>query len=164
MLTCIWNIFNYHIACQCEINSLLVDRGKMLKLNVNVLIYWGIYFTDLATCQKIMSTCSLHFYPNWVPSKEVSGKSLFLALVNCVSHFFRSSFPFFFTCYWSLFNNHIDILGLSDQYFYFAASLAPSVSDDLLAKATSEVVQLLKNKSAKSDITRTNIQMIGSLR
>jgi cullin-associated NEDD8-dissociated protein 1 len=43
------------------------------------------------------------------------------------------------------------------------ASLAPSLSDDLLAKATSRVVQLLKNKSAKSDITRTNIQMIGSL-
>ncbi|KAI4988162.1 hypothetical protein ZWY2020_029792, partial [Hordeum vulgare] len=43
------------------------------------------------------------------------------------------------------------------------ASLAPCLSDDLLAKATSEVVQLLKNKRAKSDITRTNIQMIGAL-
>ncbi|KAG2656244.1 hypothetical protein PVAP13_1KG070300 [Panicum virgatum] len=43
------------------------------------------------------------------------------------------------------------------------ASLAPSLSDDLLAKATLQVVQLLKNRSAKSDITRTNIQMIGSL-
>ncbi|KAE8766554.1 cullin-associated NEDD8-dissociated protein 1 [Hordeum vulgare] len=43
------------------------------------------------------------------------------------------------------------------------ASLAPCFSDDLLAKATSEVVQLLKNKRAKSDITRPNIQMIGAL-
>uniref|UniRef100_A0A453JP11 TATA-binding protein interacting (TIP20) domain-containing protein n=1 Tax=Aegilops tauschii subsp. strangulata TaxID=200361 RepID=A0A453JP11_AEGTS len=43
------------------------------------------------------------------------------------------------------------------------ASLAPCLSDDLLAKATSEVVQLLKNKRAKSEITRTNIQMIGAL-
>ncbi|KAL6629111.1 hypothetical protein ACP70R_028876 [Stipagrostis hirtigluma subsp. patula] len=43
------------------------------------------------------------------------------------------------------------------------ASLAPSLSDDLLAKATLQVVQLLKNRSAKSEITRTNIQMIGSL-
>ncbi|GJN19078.1 hypothetical protein PR202_gb06315 [Eleusine coracana subsp. coracana] len=43
------------------------------------------------------------------------------------------------------------------------ASLAPSLSDDLLAKATLQVVQLLKKRSAKSDITRTNIQMIGSL-
>jgi cullin-associated NEDD8-dissociated protein 1 len=43
------------------------------------------------------------------------------------------------------------------------ASLAPSLSDDLLAKATLQVVQLLKNRSAKSDISRTNIQMIGSL-
>ncbi|TVU32738.1 hypothetical protein EJB05_24494 [Eragrostis curvula] len=43
------------------------------------------------------------------------------------------------------------------------ASLAPSLSDDLLAKATSQVVLLLKNKSSKSEITRTNIQMIGSL-
>ncbi|WVZ77753.1 hypothetical protein U9M48_025580 [Paspalum notatum var. saurae] len=43
------------------------------------------------------------------------------------------------------------------------ASLAPSLSDDLLAKATLQVVQLLKNRNAKSEITRTNIQMIGSL-
>ncbi|VAI12981.1 unnamed protein product [Triticum turgidum subsp. durum] len=43
------------------------------------------------------------------------------------------------------------------------ASPAPCLSDDLLAKATSEVVQLLKNKRAKSEITRTNIQMIGAL-
>jgi hypothetical protein len=57
----------------------------MLKLNVNALIYWGIYFTDLATCQKIMSICLLHFYRNWVPTKQASGKSLFLALVNSVS-------------------------------------------------------------------------------
>jgi hypothetical protein len=45
-----------------------------------------------------------------------------------------------------------------------AASLAPCLSDDLLAKATLEVVKLLKNRSAKSEITRTNIQMIGALR
>ncbi|KAF3321511.1 cullin-associated NEDD8-dissociated protein 1-like protein [Carex littledalei] len=43
------------------------------------------------------------------------------------------------------------------------ASLAPSLSDDLLAKGTFEVVKLLKNKSAKPDIIRTNIQMIGAL-
>ncbi|KAL0364961.1 UNVERIFIED_CONTAM: Cullin-associated NEDD8-dissociated protein 1 [Sesamum angustifolium] len=43
------------------------------------------------------------------------------------------------------------------------ASLASSLSDDLLAKATVEVVQLLKTKSTKSEITRTNIQMIGAL-
>ncbi|XP_047046151.1 cullin-associated NEDD8-dissociated protein 1-like [Lolium rigidum] len=43
------------------------------------------------------------------------------------------------------------------------ASLAPCLSDDLLAKATLEVVKLLKNRSAKSEITRTNIQMIGAL-
>ncbi|KAL0384662.1 UNVERIFIED_CONTAM: Cullin-associated NEDD8-dissociated protein 1, partial [Sesamum radiatum] len=42
-------------------------------------------------------------------------------------------------------------------------SLASSLSDDLLAKATVEVVQLLKTKSTKSEITRTNIQMIGAL-
>jgi hypothetical protein len=45
-----------------------------------------------------------------------------------------------------------------------AASLAPCLSDDLLAKATSEVVQLLKNRRTKSEISRTNIQMIGALR
>lgn len=43
------------------------------------------------------------------------------------------------------------------------ASLAACLSDDLLAKATFEVVQLLKNRSAKSEIARTNIQMIGAL-
>lgn len=42
------------------------------------------------------------------------------------------------------------------------ASLASSLSDDLLAKATADVVQLLKNKNSKPEITRTNIQMIGS--
>lgn len=44
------------------------------------------------------------------------------------------------------------------------ASLASSLSDDLLAKATFEVVQLLKNKNIKPEMTRTNIQMIGALR
>lgn len=42
------------------------------------------------------------------------------------------------------------------------ASLASSLSDDLLAKATAEVVQLLKNKNTKPEITRTNIQMVGA--
>ena len=44
------------------------------------------------------------------------------------------------------------------------ASLASSLSDDLLAKATTAVVQLLKNKNMKPEITRTNIQMVGALR
>ncbi|CAI9101498.1 OLC1v1038835C1 [Oldenlandia corymbosa var. corymbosa] len=43
------------------------------------------------------------------------------------------------------------------------ASLASSLSDDLLAKATGAVVTLLKNKSSKPEMTRTNIQMIGAL-
>ncbi|CAH1444109.1 unnamed protein product [Lactuca virosa] len=43
------------------------------------------------------------------------------------------------------------------------ASLASSLSDDLLAKATIEVVRLLKNKGTKPEMTRTNIQMIGAL-
>lgn len=48
--------------------------------------------------------------------------------------------------------------------YIFPASLAPSLSDEWLAKATGEVVQLLKNKKTKSEMTRTNIQMIGALR
>ncbi|KAG2704352.1 hypothetical protein I3843_05G001300 [Carya illinoinensis] len=43
------------------------------------------------------------------------------------------------------------------------ASLASSLSDDLLAKATVEVVQNLRSKGTKSEMTRTNIQMIGAL-
>ncbi|XP_077231558.1 cullin-associated NEDD8-dissociated protein 1-like [Tasmannia lanceolata] len=43
------------------------------------------------------------------------------------------------------------------------ASLASSLSDDLLAKATVEVVHLLKNKGSKPEMTRSNIQMIGAL-
>ncbi|XP_072955523.1 cullin-associated NEDD8-dissociated protein 1 isoform X1 [Typha angustifolia] len=43
------------------------------------------------------------------------------------------------------------------------ALLASNLSDDLLAKATSEVVYFLNNKSTKPEITRTNIQMIGAL-
>lgn len=43
------------------------------------------------------------------------------------------------------------------------ASLASSLSDDLLAKATFEIVRLLKTQATKSEITRTNIQMIGAL-
>lgn len=48
--------------------------------------------------------------------------------------------------------------------FSFTASLSSSLSDDLLAKATVEVVRLLSNKSLKSEMIRTNIQMIGALR
>ncbi|XP_076935987.1 cullin-associated NEDD8-dissociated protein 1-like [Bidens hawaiensis] len=43
------------------------------------------------------------------------------------------------------------------------ASLASSLSDDLLAKGTTEVVRVLQNKGTKSEMTRTNIQMIGAL-
>ncbi|KAI3695011.1 hypothetical protein L1987_77999 [Smallanthus sonchifolius] len=43
------------------------------------------------------------------------------------------------------------------------ASLASSLSDDLLAKGTTEVVRLLQNKGTKPEMTRTNIQMIGAL-
>ncbi|XP_076924300.1 cullin-associated NEDD8-dissociated protein 1-like [Bidens hawaiensis] len=43
------------------------------------------------------------------------------------------------------------------------ASLALSLSDDLLAKGTTEVVRALQNKGTKSEMTRTNIQMIGAL-
>jgi hypothetical protein len=49
-------------------------------------------------------------------------------------------------------------------FFFLSASLSSSLSDDLLAKATVEVVTKLKNKAAKSDMTRTNIQMIGAIR
>lgn len=45
-----------------------------------------------------------------------------------------------------------------------SASLASSLSDDLLAKATTEVVRSLRIKSTKAEMTRTNIQMIGALR
>ncbi|XP_076954114.1 cullin-associated NEDD8-dissociated protein 1-like [Bidens hawaiensis] len=43
------------------------------------------------------------------------------------------------------------------------ASLASSLSDDLLAKGTTEVVRALQNKGTKPEMTRTNIQMIGAL-
>ncbi|KAF2294079.1 hypothetical protein GH714_007350 [Hevea brasiliensis] len=43
------------------------------------------------------------------------------------------------------------------------ASLASSLSDDLLAKATIEVVRNLRSKGVKPEMTRTNIQMIGAL-
>ncbi|GMH24451.1 hypothetical protein Nepgr_026294 [Nepenthes gracilis] len=43
------------------------------------------------------------------------------------------------------------------------ASLASSLSDDLLTKATVEVVGSLKCKGLKPEFTRTNIQMIGAL-
>ncbi|KAM7478698.1 hypothetical protein LguiA_026911 [Lonicera macranthoides] len=44
------------------------------------------------------------------------------------------------------------------------AALASSLSDDLLAKTTIQVVRLLKNKGTKPEMTRTNIQMVGALR
>lgn len=53
---------------------------------------------------------------------------------------------------------------MRDCLFGHAASLASSLSDDLLAKATVEVVHLLQNKGLKPEMTRTNIQMIGALR
>ncbi|KAK1323717.1 Cullin-associated NEDD8-dissociated protein 1 [Acorus calamus] len=43
------------------------------------------------------------------------------------------------------------------------AALASSLSDDLLAKATFQVVRLLQNKGLKAEMIRTNIQMIGAL-
>ncbi|XP_039172622.1 cullin-associated NEDD8-dissociated protein 1 [Eucalyptus grandis] len=43
------------------------------------------------------------------------------------------------------------------------ASLASSLSDDLLAKATVEVIRHLRKKVMKSEMIRTNIQMIGAL-
>ncbi|KAL9353697.1 hypothetical protein Peur_051667 [Populus x canadensis] len=43
------------------------------------------------------------------------------------------------------------------------ASLASSLSDDLLGKATVEVVRKLRTKGAKPEMIRTNIQMIGAL-
>ncbi|XP_038681962.1 cullin-associated NEDD8-dissociated protein 1-like isoform X2 [Tripterygium wilfordii] len=43
------------------------------------------------------------------------------------------------------------------------ASLASSLSEDLLGKATVEVVQNLRKKGVKPEMTRTNIQMIGAL-
>ncbi|KAM0040565.1 putative TATA-binding protein interacting (TIP20) [Helianthus debilis subsp. tardiflorus] len=43
------------------------------------------------------------------------------------------------------------------------ASLASSLSDDLLAKGTTEVVRILQRKGTKPEMTRTNIQMIGAL-
>jgi len=46
--------------------------------------------------------------------------------------------------------------------FLYAATLAATMSDDLLARATVNVVQILKNKDVKPDMTRTNIQMIGA--
>lgn len=53
--------------------------------------------------------------------------------------------------------------GLRKRAIQCLASLSPHISDDLLAQATLRIAELLKNKSVKSDITRTNIQMVGSL-
>lgn len=50
------------------------------------------------------------------------------------------------------------------SHLFASASLASSLSDDFLTKATVEVVGLLKRKAAKPEMTRTNIQMIGALR
>ena len=54
--------------------------------------------------------------------------------------------------------------GFHAAFFLSSASLASSLSEDLLAKATDEVVRNLRNKGTKSELTRTNIQMIGALR
>ena len=113
-----------------------------------------------------MSTCSMHFYPNWVLTQQASERNLFLALVS--QHTFDL---FVLIVHFIVFKCFLDLM-ISQTYlgiqnhncFCFVASLAPSLSDDLLAKATLQVVQLLKNRGAKSEITRTNIQMIGSLR
>ncbi|KAL3700206.1 hypothetical protein R1sor_018228 [Riccia sorocarpa] len=52
--------------------------------------------------------------------------------------------------------------GLRKRAIQCLATLASSMTDDLLARATISVVQILKNKDVKSDMTRTNIQMIGA--
>lgn len=57
-----------------------------------------------------------------------------------------------------------NIVDINKFLFAFSASLSSSLSDDLLARATVQVVTNLKNKTAKSEMTRTNIQMIGALR
>ncbi|KAG0632469.1 hypothetical protein M758_1G330700 [Ceratodon purpureus] len=52
--------------------------------------------------------------------------------------------------------------GLRKRAIQCLATLAATMSDDLLARATINVVQILKNKDVKPDMTRTNIQMIGA--
>ncbi|XP_024383560.1 cullin-associated NEDD8-dissociated protein 1 isoform X1 [Physcomitrium patens] len=52
--------------------------------------------------------------------------------------------------------------GLRKRAIQCLATLATTMSDDLLAKATANVVQILKNKDVKPDMIRTNIQMIGA--
>ncbi|KAH9575070.1 hypothetical protein CY35_01G092900 [Sphagnum magellanicum] len=52
--------------------------------------------------------------------------------------------------------------GLRKRAIQCLASLAASMSDDLLARATITVVQILKNKEVRPEMTRTNIQMIGA--
>lgn len=53
--------------------------------------------------------------------------------------------------------------GLRKRAIQCNATLAAVMSDDLLARATINVVQILKNKDVKADVIRTNIQMIGAL-
>lgn len=55
-------------------------------------------------------------------------------------------------------------IDIFEQFLSSSASLASSLSDDLLAKATIEVVRNLRSKGVKPEMTRTNIQMIGALR
>ncbi|XP_024525263.1 cullin-associated NEDD8-dissociated protein 1 isoform X2 [Selaginella moellendorffii] len=50
--------------------------------------------------------------------------------------------------------------GLRKRAIQCLATLAACMSDDLLGRATVSVVDLLKNKDVKPDMTRTNIQMI----
>lgn len=53
--------------------------------------------------------------------------------------------------------------GVRKKTILCLACLASSLSDDLLTKATVEVVGSLQRKPMKAEITRTNIQMIGAL-
>lgn len=53
--------------------------------------------------------------------------------------------------------------GLRKRAIQCLAMLVSNTSDDLLGRATLHVVQLLKLKDSKPEMTRTNIQMIGAL-
>ncbi|WMV12836.1 hypothetical protein MTR67_006221 [Solanum verrucosum] len=53
------------------------------------------------------------------------------------------------------------VFKFSSTFFLYSISLSSKLSDDLLAKATVEVVRLLSYKSSKSEMIRTNIQILG---
>lgn len=76
---------------------------------------------------------------------------------------FTAIFFFFFCQSYIEFLIRWCISSFKFNFSVVSASLASSLSDDLLTKATVEVVKNLSNKNAKSEITRTNIQMIGAL-